>query len=64
MEDLQAFILNLQDEIDQLKAELTKAYGGNASAAKRARKQTINLQGLFKEYRALSVATFKKTPEE
>lgn len=43
-----------------LTTNLTKANAGNKSAAVRARKNTVELEKLFKEYRKVSVEESKQ----
>ena len=50
--------IKMEDEIKELRDNLGKSTR-YAAAAKRARKCTTNLQKMFKEYRAASVAFWK-----
>lgn len=50
--------IKIEDEIKELRDNLEKSTR-YAAAAKRARKCTTNLQKMFKEYRAASVAFWK-----
>ena len=56
---LASLIKEIEDNIGMLGTEMEKAEK-NASAARRARKLTSELSKQFKNFRALSIAHFKK----
>lgn len=53
-------IKTIKDKVDELKVNLMKAEDGVRAAAKRARKNTLDLDKLFKEYRKASIEEEKK----
>lgn len=57
---MEAIINNIQNKLRDLNAELNANKGGNKAAGARARKLTLELTKLFKEYRQASVAAAKK----
>ena len=57
---MKELIAQLDGVLDALKVDLAKAADGNKAAAARARKATISLEKLGKEFRKVSVAEAKK----
>lgn len=57
--DMKETIAKLNDVMAVLQAELAKAAEGNKAAAARARKATLELEKLGKEFRKQSIAEFK-----
>lgn len=53
---IESLTQQLKDLATTLVAELDKALAGNKAAARRARKATLNIAKVGKEYRAESVA--------
>lgn len=56
MNKIDILTTNLKTLIDTLAGELDKALAGNKAAARRARKATLEIAKVGKEYRAESVA--------
>lgn len=56
MNKIDTLTTNLKTLIDTLAVELDKALAGNKAAARRARKATLDIAKVGKEYRAESVA--------
>jgi hypothetical protein len=56
MNKIDTLTANLKDLLNTLTAELDKALAGNKAAARRARKATLEIAKVGKEYRAESVA--------
>ena len=56
----QKIINDIKAASHALHDELTSAYGGNRAAARRARKLTLDLEKLFKEYRKRSCEEERK----
>lgn len=52
-------IAKIKEVIAVLQADLAKAAGGNKAAAARARKATLELEKLGKEFRRQSIAELK-----
>lgn len=57
--DMKETIAKLNDVMAVLQAELAKAAEGNKAAASRARKATLELEKLGKEFRKQSIAELK-----
>ncbi len=57
---MKELIAQIDGILDALKADLAKAAEGNKAAAARARKATLELEKLGKEFRKVSVAEAKK----
>lgn len=57
---MEELIKTIKDKVDELKVNLMKAENGFRAAAKRARKNTLDLEKLFKEYRKTSIEEEKK----
>ena len=56
----QKIINDIKSTSHALHGELTAAYDGNKAAARRARKLTLDLEKLFKEYRKVSCEEARK----
>ncbi len=57
---MKELIAQIDGILDALKADLAKAAEGNKAAAARARKATLELEKVGKEFRKVSVAEAKK----
>ena len=57
---MEKLIAQIDGILDALKADLAKAAEGNKAAAARARKATLELEKVGKEFRKVSVAEAKK----
>ncbi|MDO4823126.1 MAG: histone H1 [Bacteroidales bacterium] len=57
---MKKLIAQIDGILDALKADLAKAAEGNKAAAARARKATLELEKVGKEFRKVSVAEAKK----
>lgn len=57
---MKELIAQIDGVLDALKADLAKAAEGNKAAAARARKATLELEKVGKEFRKVSVAEAKK----
>lgn len=56
---MKELIAKIDTAIDALKVDLAKAAEGNKAAAARARKATLELEKLGKEFRKASIAEMK-----
>ena len=57
MKDL---IKNIEEKVIAFQSDLAKSGDGNKAASARARKASLELEKLFKQYRKESIEAFKK----
>lgn len=50
----------IEEKISEFKTDLAKSGHGNKAAAARARKASLELERMFKQYRKESIEEFKK----
>ena len=57
---MKELIKNIEEKVSAFTTDLTKSGEGNKAAAARARKASLELEKLFKQYRKESIEAFKK----
>lgn len=57
---MKELIKNIEEKVSAFTTDLAKSGEGNKAAAARARKTSLELEKLFKQYRKESVKAFKK----
>ena len=57
---MKELIKNIEEKVSAFTTDLTKSGEGNKAASARARKTSLELEKLFKQYRKESIEAFKK----
>ena len=61
MENVQELLTEIQNLVTEFVADATANVEGNKAAGRRARKTTLELTRLFKDYRVMTIESERKT---
>lgn len=61
MENVQELLTEIQNLVNEFVADATANVEGNKTAGRRARKTTLELTRLFKDYRVMTIESERKT---